>query len=196
MKINPEKLKQVVQKFKEAHKCNRVFLSGEETFDQKYHSFRLSFLSQCGGVEEHGVLPIEDDIVWEEGSAPSRVEIQKDDVIAVFDNTRIGWFGNVLKSDCEFGALITTKGIVTLNPHGEGCPSTSGIVSWRTLLIGNQSGIEYCSGADIYLYTNSDDSDAYPRGRAKALHFDQSKLEENDLYAFIRQIKSILPVEG
>ena len=192
MNVNVDAIKTAIGAFRKEHKCKRVFLPDDEGFAQKYFSFRRSALSRFGGEEAGEALSLKDDILWSEGDKPKTVEISKSDVIAVFDNTKIGFFGNVAKSECDLGALVTTKGFVTLNDHTEGLPDPSGFLAWRAFLVGNQAGLEYGVGANVYLYTDSDEKDGYPKGPGKAFHFGQSKLEDSDLYPLLRELKAIV----
>lgn len=190
--MNTEEIKNAIAAFRKEHKCKRVFLSDDDCFAQKYYSFRLAALERFGGDESGDILPLKDEVLWSKDDKPKPVEICKADVIAIFDNTKIGFFGNISNCECEYGALITTKGIVTLNAHAEGFPDTSGFVSWRAFIVGNQSGIEYCEGANVYLYTDSEENDCYPKGPETAFHFWQSKLRDLDLYPLFRKMRSIL----
>jgi len=188
--VDSTELMNCVRAFVDKHKSNRIFMAGDESFDRKYQSFRKSILLQVGRAVGQEDMELEDGIRWFAGDKIRSVLIQKRDAVALFDNTKVGLFGNIAKKDCEYGVLITTKGIVTLS----GVSDMTGYLSWKGFLAGNQSGENgYPSDfSAVTIFDSDQDPGVYPRGDSRALNLSYFKISHESVRKFVNDLRAIV----
>ena len=129
--VDLEAIKNVIKEFERDAKTKRVFFPEDAVFTFKYEGLIKAAAPIIKEKTSDGVVVV-DNSIHVKGDAPVDYGFGKGDVLAILDNTKVGFFGNILKKECEAGAMITSKGILCYNVR-DGKPRFSGFVSWTTV---------------------------------------------------------------
>lgn len=129
--VDLEAIRNVVKAFEKEAKTKRVFFPEDAVFAFKYDGLIKSAASVIKEKTSDGVVVV-DNSIHVKGDVPVSYGFGQGDVLAIFDNTKVGFFGNILKKECVAGAMITSKGILCYNVR-DGQPRFSGFVSWTTV---------------------------------------------------------------
>lgn len=194
--VNLDEVRGAVTTFVKKSDKTRVFLPQDPAFSAKLSDF-IGSACGCGlctgNVEDFTVV---DSIIHAPDDSPKSFSLTSGDVIALLDNTKLGWFGNIQKSRCQDGVLITSKGIFALTVY-EGKAFSSGFVSWYTLANGKTATYGVIGGARL-VRPYSVKTGKYPMGEsisAVVSHFKDKNLQDN-FEILITHIKRIAQGRG
>ena len=129
--VDLEAIKNVVKEFESVAKTKRVFFPEDAVFAFKYDGL-IKAATPIIKEKTNDSVVVVDNSIHVKGDVPVSYGFGKGDVLAIFDNTKVGFFGNILKKECVAGAMITSKGILCYNVR-DGQPRFSGFVSWATV---------------------------------------------------------------
>lgn len=136
VEIKADEVRAVVKKFERRLKSGRVFFPEDAAFAMKCETFLKNAASGIEGLSVSGKsFTATDRTLYAESDQPKVVSVDEGDIIALFDNTKKGLFGNFAKKECSLGALVTTKGILTCNLR-DGKLNASGFVTWPSIAVG------------------------------------------------------------
>lgn len=194
--VDLDEVRGAVTTFVKKSDKTRVFLPQDPAFLTKLSDFIASACG-CGVCTGSGEsFTVVDNIIHASGESPKGYSLTSGDVIALLDNTKLGLFGNILKSRCQEGVLITTEGILALNVY-EGKALYSGFVSWYTLANGNTATHGVIGGARL-VRPYSVKTGKYPAGErvsAVVSRFKDKNLQDN-FEILITHIKRIAQGRG
>ena len=170
VEIRADEVRAVVKKFERKLKSGRVFFPEDAAFAMKYETLLKNAASGIQGLSVSGKsFTAVDRTTYSESDQPKSVAVDEGDIIAIFDNTKKGLFGNFAKKECAIGALVTTKGVLTYNVT-DGTVKSSGFVTWPTIAVAPKCGSTFETGIELFPMANKKNS-PYPRGPRVSLCF-------------------------
>lgn len=170
VEIRADEVRDVVKKFERRLKSGRVFFPEDAAFAMKCETLLKNAATGIEGLSVSGKsFTAVDRTVYTESAQPRSVSVDEGDIIAIFDNTKKGLFGNFLKKECSIGALVTAKGVLAYNVI-DGTVKSSGFVTWPTIAVAPKCGSTFETGIELFPMANKKNS-PYPRGPRVSLCF-------------------------
>ena len=164
VQINADEVRDVVKKLEHQLKSGRVFFPGDAPFGMKCETLLKNAAAGIADLSVSGMsFTAKDMTIYAEDDQPKEVTVNKEDFIALLDNTKKGLFGSLAKKECAEGTLVTKKGILTYQVGDDKVPHRSGFVTWpsiavspdrgySTALFYDRSGYKFPRGPHVWFY--------------------------------------------